>query len=93
MQKIVSRVRIGIVAAVLAAFSVTLLAPTPAAAWERHGGGWGWHHGWGYGWHRGCCWGPGFVVGVAPSIVVGPPARVWIPPHWNGPYWVRGHWG
>lgn len=20
------------------------------------------------------------------------PRRVWIPAHWNGPYWVRGHW-
>jgi hypothetical protein len=22
----------------------------------------------------------------------GPPRRIWIPPHWEGPYWVRGHW-
>jgi hypothetical protein len=21
-----------------------------------------------------------------------PPRRVWVPPHWEGPYWVRGHW-
>ncbi|HBK05556.1 MAG TPA: hypothetical protein DDZ81_06775 [Acetobacteraceae bacterium] len=21
-----------------------------------------------------------------------PPRRVWIPPHWEGPYWVQGHW-
>jgi hypothetical protein len=21
-----------------------------------------------------------------------PQRRVWIPPHWEGPYWVRGHW-
>jgi hypothetical protein len=20
------------------------------------------------------------------------PGRVWVPPHWEGPYWVRGHW-
>ena len=20
------------------------------------------------------------------------PRRVWIPPHWEGPYWIRGHW-
>ena len=20
------------------------------------------------------------------------PRRVWIPPHWRGPYWVPGHW-
>jgi hypothetical protein len=95
MHKMFTRVRIGIVAAALAAFSAPLLTPTPAAAWEHHGGwgwhgGYGWHRGWGYGWHPGCCWGPGVVVGVAPPVVVG---RVWVPPHWNGPYWVAGHWG
>lgn len=21
-----------------------------------------------------------------------PPPRVWVPAHWEGPYWVRGHW-
>ena len=21
-----------------------------------------------------------------------PPRRVWVPPHWEGPYWVRGPW-
>ena len=21
-----------------------------------------------------------------------PPRRVWVPPHREGPYWVRGHW-
>ncbi|HEX2939536.1 MAG TPA: hypothetical protein VHO91_00715 [Rhodopila sp.] len=20
------------------------------------------------------------------------PRRIWIPPHWRGPYWVPGHW-
>jgi hypothetical protein len=25
-----------------------------------------------------------------PGYVAGP--RVWIPPHWQGPYWVQGHW-
>ncbi len=29
-------------------------------------------------------------VYYAPGYVAGP--RVWIPPHWQGPYWVRGHW-
>jgi hypothetical protein len=36
-----------------------------------------------------------------PVVVYGPPPpgyyyplrrRVWVPPHWAGPYWVRGHW-
>jgi hypothetical protein len=27
-----------------------------------------------------------------PPYEYGPPRRVWIPPHWEGPYWVRGHW-
>jgi hypothetical protein len=98
MQKFVSRLRIGIVAAAVAAFALPMLAPTPAAAWGYHRGGYrwhagyGWHRGWGYGWHRGCCWGPGVVVGVAPPVVV-VPGPVWIRPHWNGPYWVPGHWG
>ena len=28
----------------------------------------------------------------APPYYYGPPRRAWIPPHWEGPYWVRGHW-
>lgn len=32
------------------------------------------------------------VVVVAPAPYYGP-RRVWIPPHWNGPYWVHGRWG
>jgi hypothetical protein len=45
-------------------------------------------------------------VVVAPPVYVAPPVayvpppapyyvaprRVWIPPHWRGPYWVPGHW-
>jgi hypothetical protein len=32
-------------------------------------------------------------VVYAPPVAAYPgPARVWIPPHWEGPYWVRGHW-
>lgn len=82
-------------AASLAAFSLPLLNPTPAAAW--------WYHR-DPGWHAGYGWRPGVVVGVAPPIVAVPPpvvyapppvfaGRVWIRPHWSGPYWVPGHWG
>ena len=31
-------------------------------------------------------------VAYAPPPYYGPPRRVWVPPHWEGPYWVRGHW-
>jgi hypothetical protein len=39
-------------------------------------------------------------VYVAPPVAYAPPPppyyvaprRVWIPAHWEGPYWVRGHW-
>lgn len=28
-----------------------------------------------------------------PPVVYAPPrARMWIQPHWEGPYWVPGHW-
>jgi hypothetical protein len=33
---------------------------------------------------------PPVYYAPAPGYVAGP--RVWIPPHWQGPYWVRGHW-
>jgi hypothetical protein len=32
------------------------------------------------------------VVVVAPPVYVAP-RRVWIPAHWHGAYWIRGHWG
>jgi hypothetical protein len=35
------------------------------------------------------------VVYAAPPPAVAyypPPRRVWIPAHWEGPYWVQGHW-
>jgi hypothetical protein len=38
------------------------------------------------------------VVYARPPVVYAPPPgyyagpRVWIPPHWQGPYWVPGHW-
>ncbi len=38
-------------------------------------------------------------VYVAPPVVYAPPPayvpgprRVWVPPHWEGRYWVQGHW-
>ena len=101
MRKISSRLRVALCAAAVAAFSITTLTPTPASAgWYQPA--WGWHPGWHYGW-RGCCSRPRVVVGVAPRVVAVPPPvvyaplpvgprRVWIPPHWNGPYWVPGHW-
>jgi hypothetical protein len=32
------------------------------------------------------------VVYAPPAAYYPPPRRFWVPPHWNGPYWVRGHW-
>ncbi len=37
-------------------------------------------------------------VYVPPRVAYAPPPyyygphRVWVAPHWDGPYWVRGHW-
>jgi len=101
MQRVSARARAAICAAAIAAFSATVLIPTPASAWWYHRA-WGWHPREHYSW-RGCCWGPRFVFGVIPPVVAVPPPvvygpppvvarRVWIRPHWNGPYWVRGHW-
>jgi hypothetical protein len=33
------------------------------------------------------------VVVVAPPAYYVAPRRIWVPPHREGPYWVRGHWG
>jgi hypothetical protein len=33
------------------------------------------------------------VVYTAPPVAYYAPRRFWVPPHWEGPYWVRGHWG
>jgi hypothetical protein len=33
-----------------------------------------------------------YVPPPPPGYYAPPPHRVWIPPHWEGPYWVRGHW-
>ncbi len=27
-----------------------------------------------------------------PGPVYVAPRRVWVPPHWQGRYWIRGHW-
>ncbi len=32
---------------------------------------------------------PGYVP---PPVVAYAPRRVWVPAHWEGPYWVQGHW-
>jgi hypothetical protein len=88
-----SRVRVAICTAVIAAFSVSMLMPTPAAAWWSRPG-WGWHGGWHAGWHhgwRGCCWGPRVAIGIAPPVVAFAPPVIYAPgvvvP---GPAWVPG---
>ena len=79
----IRRVRVGLIAAALVGFAIPMLTPTPAAAWWARG----WRHpGWHAGWHPGWGWRPGW--GYGPVIV----HRVWIPPHWQGPYRVPGHW-
>jgi hypothetical protein len=78
----------------LAAIGVAALPDRAEAAW--------WHGGW-------CCSvGLGVLlppVVVAPPVYAPPPVyypppaayypppRPWIPPHWEGGYWVPGHWG
>lgn len=82
--------RVASVAAVagLAAIGVASM-PHDANAWWRGGVGVG-------------VWVPPVVVAPPPPPVAyyppgyypppPPPHRVWVPPHWQGPYWVRGHW-
>ena len=66
--------------------------PHEAKAWWRGGVGVG-------------IWVPPVVVAPPPVYYAPPPVayvpppayypvphRVWVPPHWEGPYWVRGHW-
>ena len=35
---------------------------------------------------------PPVVYAPPPAYYYGPPRRAWVPPHWEGPYWVPGHW-
>jgi hypothetical protein len=76
----------------IAAIGLTA-APQPAQAW--------WHHG--YDW---CCRVAVVVprVAIAPVYAPSPaydpplaygfaPRPAWVPDHWAGGYWVRGHWG
>ena len=84
--------RLGTVAAVagLACVGITAI-PRDANAWWRGGVGVG-------------IWVPPVVVApppvyvarpvvyAPPPVYYPPPRRVWVPPHWEGPYWVRGHW-
>ena len=83
--------RLASIAAVLALAVVGVMAmPHDAKAW--------WRGGYGYG-----VWVPPPII-VAPPHYARPyyvpppvayypaPRRYWVPPHWEGPYWVRGHW-
>jgi hypothetical protein len=70
-------------------------APTPAEAW--------WRGGWCCGVGIGIAIPPVVVappvyappppVYYPPPVAYYPPQRPWIPPHWQGGYWVPGHWG
>lgn len=86
--------RLGTVAAVAGLAAVGIAAaPDQAEAWWRGGYGVG-------------IWIPPVVVAPPPVYYAPPPVyyrpppvayypgprRVWIRPHWQGPYWVRGHW-
>ena len=72
--------RLAPVAAVLGLAAVGVAAmPTDANAWWRGGYGVG-------------IWVPPVVVAPPPVAYYAPPRRFWVPPHWEGPYWVRGHW-
>ena len=35
---------------------------------------------------------PPVAYAAPPVAYPAPPPRVWVPPHWEGGYWVRGHW-
>ena len=61
------------------------IMPKPANAWWT---------GYGYGWGA---YAPPVVVTPPayyppPAYYYRPPARVWVPAHWQGNYWVPGHW-
>jgi hypothetical protein len=68
--------------------------PAPAQAW--------WRGGWCGGVRFGVFLPPLVVtppIYAPPPVYYAPPAayylpqRPWIPPHWQGGYWVPGHWG
>jgi hypothetical protein len=88
--------RLGTGAAIAALVAIGVIAiPHNANAWWRGGYGVG-------------VWVPPVVVAppvyAPPPVVYAPPPgyyppayypaprRIWVPPHWEGPYWVRGHW-
>jgi hypothetical protein len=81
--------KIAATCAVLGLATVGLAATTkPAHAWWRP-----------YPWGLGVFVPPVVVAPPPPPPVYyaepayyPPPGRVWIPPHWQGPYWVPGHW-
>jgi hypothetical protein len=87
--------RTGAVLAIIGLAVIGIAAlPTKAEAWWR--GGW---------WCCGVRFGvvvPPVVIGppvyapppvyYPPPVAYAPPPRAWIPPHWEGGYWVPGHW-
>jgi hypothetical protein len=85
--------RLASIAAVLGLAIVGVTAmPHEAKAWWRGG------YGYGVG-----IWVPPPVIvappyyarpiyAAPPAAYYPPPRRFWVPPHWEGPYWVRGHW-
>ena len=78
-----------------AAVALPLTIPSTAHAWWR--GGWGWG--------GGVYIAPPAYYAPPPAYYAPPPAyyapppvayapgMIWFGPHWDGGYWVRGHWG
>ncbi len=94
MPEFVVSKRLGSLAAAVAVVGIGVMAmPGHAQAW----------------WRGGCCavgigiFAPPVVVAppiyapppvyYPPPLAYAPPQRPWIPPHWEGGYWVPGHWG
>jgi hypothetical protein len=93
-MSVLKRLGTGVAVAGLAVIG-TAAMPHQAHAWWRGGVGIG-------------IWVPPVVIAppvvVVPPVVYAPPPvayvpapyypprRVWVPPHWEGPYWVQGHW-
>lgn len=78
--------RAAIFAALGAALALPLMISTPAEAWWRGGGGWGWHGG---GWccHSGVSIGIGVPLYAPPPVYYAPPPPVYYapPPAYYGP--------